>query len=54
MNNYEKITDMTMNELARFLSDITHCKSCPIHNASDNCNLCVVEFRNWLEEEVKR
>jgi hypothetical protein len=62
MTNYEKIKNMSVDELARLLDDIAtccnlnghhrtqmFCKECPLH-----CGHCSsVDFGCWLNSEVK-
>lgn len=63
MTNYEKIKNMSTDEMARFLNHITtccnhngyynnqlFCKSCPINFG--NCSF--VDFGCWLRSEVEK
>lgn len=52
MTNYERITDMTIRELANFLKDIINCKYCPV--GSKNCHdFCSNEIERWLDADQK-
>lgn len=59
MNNYEKIKNMTIEEMARFFKHIKNyiCKLCIYNNNEYNCysdNLsCFDGIKQWLESEVE-
>ena len=51
--NYERIKDMTVEEMAEFLRGLNiDCTRCPRRcSCSDTCE---VTLKNWLEQEYKR
>lgn len=58
MTNFEKIKQMTVDEIAKLLNDLTffcrydECDKCPMHNKKDNC--CDdITIKNWLNCEVE-
>ena len=55
MTNYEKIKNMTVEELARFLANRnqTDCINCPCFGEVCNENSCDNALKIWLESEVK-
>ena len=54
MTNYEKIKNMTVEELARFLCfNKEPCKRCAFHSNPCLCSDAVDVHRKWLESEVK-
>lgn len=56
MTNYEKIKNMSIDEMAKFLDELTErccnnsCKDCPL---CDGIYCCANEFEYWLNSEVK-
>ena len=53
MNKYERIKQMTVDEMAEWHSKIyVGCRYCPIY---DDCQdgECVKEFKQWLSREVE-
>lgn len=54
MNNYEKIKQMSIEEMAEFIYSIdpAYCMNCP---ANINCRgrECVKELAQWLKSEVE-
>lgn len=56
MNNYEKIKQMTVDEMANFLrNDIMYFLPCKgICKAQSNCQFaCLIMMREWLLQEVE-
>ena len=51
MTNFEKIKNMTEEELAKFLCDTT--KNCGFCEASDYCYYGHMGFATWLEKEAE-
>lgn len=58
MTNYERIKNMTVEEMAEFINEVTtafncefcaYCEDCP---ADDNC--CARGMKEWLESEVSK
>ena len=63
MTNYNRIQQMSIDEMAEWLSDIFDCDNCTEHERlSDNLLLkdeqcdqkCVEHCKEWLMSEVKR
>lgn len=53
MNNKEKINDMTTEELARFIKQITQCRNCPAK--ANGCGWdCYNSIVTWLNDEEWR
>lgn len=53
MTNFEKIKNMTEEELARFLCDLqNHCESCSYRNNSEECELVIEPTMYWLSNPV--
>lgn len=56
MTKYEKIKNMTVEEMAKFLEELTdrcnasRCIDCPL---CEGLFCCTDEIRYWLESEVK-
>lgn len=50
MTNYEKIKEMSIDELAEYIESITTCSYCPIEECA--CNYCYGSIKEWLENEV--
>ena len=56
MNNFNKIKNMNVDEMSKFLSKIIECEMCP---ASGLCNEdttyqdCPEKFEQWLLSEVE-
>ena len=53
MNNYEKIKNMTLDEMARFLYKITDCQECLADTDYCNysCTRCLKTLKQWLQAE---
>jgi hypothetical protein len=53
MNNYEKIKQMTVEEMAEYFSFISYCGCCPAKD-TEKCNIeCKGVFKQWLLQEVE-
>ena len=57
MTNADRIRQMTDEELAAFLNDVTECCSdgyicekCPLNSVGEHCN--IITFEKWLKQEV--
>ncbi len=56
MNNFNKIKNMTIDEISEFLSNVVYCEMCP---ASEFCSEdttsqeCLEKFKQWLLSEVE-
>lgn len=58
MTNFEKIKNMSVEELTNFLNGISDCCDSDDYNACDNCPLTVDEcscdgIKLWLESEAE-
>lgn len=55
MTNYEKIKDMSVEEMARFMCDISDCYQCPIKNKCRIQTLidCLDGLAEWLLKEAE-
>lgn len=51
MNNFEKIKQMTVEEMAKWLRFCVSCGYCPIYDKCQNGD-CEKEFKQWLSQEV--
>ena len=50
MNNYEKIKSMSVDEMAKWLWEITNCEACKAE--SDYCfQRCIETLKQWLLAE---
>ena len=53
MTNYEKIKNMTIDEMSKLLCHRDRdCKNCPCDNTY-YCNKEIKMFKKWLESEAK-
>ena len=53
MNNFEKIKQMTVEEMAELIEKVIYCNSCP---ATDLCEVdesCGQTFKKWLLQECE-
>lgn len=54
MNNFEKIKNMTLDEMAKFLFKRTDCQECLAD--TDYCNYsvtrCLKTLKQWLQQEA--
>ena len=55
MTNYEKIHNMTVEELAQWMDKtIGYCGMCPVDKGTcDTCAVCEKAFLSFLREEAK-
>lgn len=56
MNHYEKIKNMTVDELSEFLSNAVTCKKCTVSDFCDEDTTyqeCPERFKQWLLSEVE-
>ena len=55
MTNYEKIKDMSVEEMARFLCNIADCYNCPMKKKYRNQTLidCLDGIAEWLLKEAE-
>ena len=56
MNNYERIKQMSIDEMATFLDDGFGCYECSryeLNPKSCNYNDCSICLRQWLQEECE-
>lgn len=55
MNNYEKIKTMTLDEMVRWLWEITDCEECEA--SKKHCcfgvGKCEKTLKQWLQQETK-
>lgn len=53
MNNYEKIKNMSIEEMAKFIYDYFSCEYCPMHTRCEyNEEDCMYKSMDWLQQEV--
>ena len=50
MTNFEKIKNMSAEELADFICELVYCDHCPICCSSD----CKYSWERWLKSEVEK
>lgn len=53
MNNYEKIKQMNIDEMASFLANHIGCEYCPMQKNCIAKNGCDELFKQYLESEVE-
>lgn len=55
--NYERIKNMTVEEMTEFITSIVYCGSCPMFvNCSDTITFedkCINILKQWLQSESK-
>ena len=51
MNNFEKIKQMTVDEMAEFLCVRFNCNECPLEIECNGCGIW--RFKTWLLQEVE-
>lgn len=53
MNNFEKIKNMTLDDMAGLLSKRNDCDGCPCENNIEDCKggSCFFSVRDWLLQE---
>ena len=53
MTNYEKIKQMSIDDMARFFDKIFDCHNCPndTYSCGSNGNVCTKQIKEWLESE---
>ena len=55
MNNYERIKNMSIDEMAEVLSKRSGCYGCPCEdNTFCKGGCCYFSVRDWLEKECKQ
>ena len=56
--NYERIKNMTVDEMAEFLTDSIVCEECPAYDFCDTEDAtyenCPKFFKKWLESESEK
>lgn len=60
MNNYEKIKNMSVDEMASFLKDHADCFDCPACYVTENFDCaenyginCLIAFNRWLLKDCE-
>lgn len=53
MTNFEKIKQMSAEELAKKMYGIFDCECCPLPNKDCSYIYCEEAWEKWLNEEVK-
>ena len=56
MNNFNKIKNMTVDEMSKFLSNVVMCEKCPVSEFCDEDTIyqeCPEKFKQWLLSDVK-
>ena len=51
MNNFERIKQMTLDEMAMFLTG--ECRQCPLTTLNDCIKSCLESKKSWLQQEAK-
>ena len=54
MNKFEKIKNMTLDEMAKYLTKITanYCEYCPLQKKCENEDIyCRDSIKQWLQQE---
>lgn len=51
--NYDRIRNMSVEELASKIVEIIDCKMCPIKNTCETWESCEHQITKWLEQEVE-
>ena len=58
MTNYDRIKNMSIDEMAEWLDKTTSCTYCCARQICDNGNyvgaMCYKAFKKWLESEVEQ
>ncbi|MGN1153569.1 MAG: hypothetical protein ACI4S3_06035 [Candidatus Gastranaerophilaceae bacterium] len=52
MNNYEKIKNMTLDEMAEFFSNLDNCEYCMFRKYCSLDIKCKELHKLWLEKEI--
>lgn len=54
MNNYEKIKNMSVDEMADWVCDLHNCEYCPyLNNRGTSCITIENPWKQWLLEECE-
>jgi hypothetical protein len=54
MNNYDKIKNMTVDEMAEYISKSSNCGKCAFLELNFACHCeCSKGIKQWLEEECE-
>ena len=54
MNNYERIKNMTIEEMAECISKSSNCGKCTLADLDLSCHCeCFTGIKQWLLEEVE-
>ncbi len=51
--NFEKIKEMSIEQMARWLCRVLNCDSCPITDDCHDWTKCVEKLSKWLEASVR-
>ncbi len=53
MNNYERIKNMSLTEMAEGIKDIVETGFCTGVCLGQNCTHCIEHIKKWLKEESR-
>lgn len=53
MNNFERIKNMSLDEMAEFFGNYFRCDDCPMLDSEDCGARCNIAFKQWLEREAQ-
>lgn len=54
MNNYERIKQMSVDEMAEFISDVTvNCEYCRLSELCSVTASCLITYKQWLLQECE-
>ena len=53
MTNYDRIRNMSVDEMAEFINGRSPCDTCKLHDGQTCANVwCIQGVKQWLESEV--
>lgn len=52
MTNFEKIKNMSIEEMERECNDMWMCEGCPYHIMTQD--FCILRVKQWLESEAEK
>lgn len=53
MTNYERINNMSVDEMADYLWESLECNRCPLHDKCGIIGSCKYTWLNWLNQEAE-
>lgn len=54
MTNYEKIKEMSLEEVAELMGEYADCLFCPMVGKCGIYDRCADRWKEWLSQEVKQ